>query len=146
MWLSTVIKENGTFQREVDLPLLLSVCVDELSVNPPEEAAVIDKKLSREQKAILETRLARFEATLSTSPKDETALEGAAVTLTELGDYARATSLLQELAKVKTSDPEVFRLLGEVKYELKDYDGSAAAYKLSAARNSARIVTLRELC
>ncbi|TYJ30394.1 hypothetical protein E1A91_A06G127400v1 [Gossypium mustelinum] len=103
------------------------------SVNPPEEAAVIDKKLSREQKAILETRLAQFEATLSTSPKDETALEGAAVTLTELGDYARATSLLQELAKVKTSDPEVFRLLGEVKYELKDYDGSAAAYKLSAA-------------
>ncbi|XP_017645368.1 uncharacterized protein LOC108486066 isoform X2 [Gossypium arboreum] len=103
------------------------------SVNPPEEAAVIDKKLSREQKAILETRLAQFEATLSTSPKDETALEGAAVTLTGLGDYARATSLLQELAKVKTSDPEVFRLLGEVKYELKDYDGSAAAYKLSAA-------------
>ncbi|KAB2077935.1 hypothetical protein ES319_A06G127400v1 [Gossypium barbadense] len=45
------------------------------SVNPPEEAAVIDKKLSREQKAILETRLAQFEATLSTSPKDETALE-----------------------------------------------------------------------
>ncbi|XP_016683763.1 uncharacterized protein [Gossypium hirsutum] len=103
------------------------------SVNPPEEAAVIDKKLSREQKAILETRLAQFEATLSTSPEDETALEGAAVTLTELGDYARATSLLQELVKVKTSDPEVFRLLGEVKYELKDYDGSAAAYKLSAA-------------
>lgn len=34
---------------------------------------------------------------------------------------------------MKTSDPEVFRLLGEVKYELKDYDGSAAAYKLSAA-------------
>ncbi|MFQ6666001.1 hypothetical protein Gotur_032527 [Gossypium turneri] len=60
-------------------------------------------------------------------------LQGAAVTLTELGDYARATSLLQELVKVKTSDPEVFRLLGEVKYELKDYDGSAAAYKLSAA-------------
>ncbi|KAH1056228.1 hypothetical protein J1N35_034293 [Gossypium stocksii] len=103
------------------------------SVNPPEEPAMIGKKLSREQKAILETRLAQFEATLSTSPKDETALEGAAVTLTELGDYVRATSLLQELAKVKTSDPEVFRLLGEVKYELKDYDGSAAAYKLSVA-------------
>ncbi|TYI77441.1 hypothetical protein E1A91_D06G142500v1 [Gossypium mustelinum] len=80
------------------------------SVNPPEEAAVIDKKLSREQKAILETRLAQFEATLSTSPEDETALEGAAVTLTELGDYARATSLLQELVKVsKDVDFEVLR-------------------------------------
>ncbi|XWS20596.1 hypothetical protein CRYUN_Cryun31cG0116100 [Craigia yunnanensis] len=102
------------------------------SVNPPEEAAVIDKKLSQEQKATLQARLKQFEATLSTSPKDPIALEGAAVTLTELGDYARAASLLQDLAKEKISDPDVFRLLGEVKYELKDYDGSAAAYKLSA--------------
>ncbi|OMO65544.1 Tetratricopeptide-like helical [Corchorus olitorius] len=102
------------------------------SVNTPEEAAVIDKKLSDEEKAILQTRLKQFEATLSTSPKDPTALEGAAVMLTELGDYARAASLLQDLAKVKTTDPDVFRLLGDVKYELKDYDGSAAAYKLSS--------------
>ncbi|OMO76077.1 Tetratricopeptide-like helical [Corchorus capsularis] len=102
------------------------------SVNTPEEAAVIDKKLSDEEKAVLQTRLKQFEATLSTSPKDPTALEGAAVTLTELGDYARAASLLQDLAKVKTTDPDVFRLLGDVKYELKDYDGSAAAYKLSS--------------
>ncbi|KAK6267836.1 hypothetical protein QUC31_011996 [Theobroma cacao] len=102
------------------------------STNPPEEAAVIDKKLSNEEKATLQTRLKQFEAMLSISPKDPTALEGAAVTLTELGDYARAASLLQDLAKEKTSDPDVFRLLGEVKYALKDYDGSAAAYKLSA--------------
>ncbi|XVE91129.1 hypothetical protein DITRI_Ditri20bG0130000 [Diplodiscus trichospermus] len=101
------------------------------SVNPPEDAAVIDKKLSEEQKATLQARLKQFEAILSTSPKDPTALEGAAVTLTEIGDYARAASLLQDLVKVKTSDPEVFRLLGEVKYELKAYDGSAAAYKLA---------------
>ncbi|XP_022721359.1 uncharacterized protein LOC111278887 isoform X6 [Durio zibethinus] len=103
------------------------------SVNPPEEAAVIDKKLSQEQEATLQARLKQFEATLSTSPKDPIALEGAAVTLTELGDYARAASLLQDLAKEKPGDPDVFRLLGEVKYELKDYDGSAAAYKLSTA-------------
>lgn len=32
----------------------------------------------------------------------------------------------------KPSDPDVFRLLGEIKYELKDYDGSIAAYKSSA--------------
>ncbi|XVF86241.1 hypothetical protein PTKIN_Ptkin18bG0024700 [Pterospermum kingtungense] len=103
------------------------------SVNPPEEAAVVDKKLSQEQKATLQARLKQFESTLKNSPKDPVALEGAAVTLTELGDHARAASLLQDLAKEKTNDPDVFRLLGEVKYELKDYDGSAAAYKLSAA-------------
>jgi cytochrome c-type biogenesis protein CcmH/NrfG len=33
----------------------------------------------------------------------------------------------------KPGDPDVFRLLGEIKYELKDYDGSAAAYRISAA-------------
>lgn len=32
---------------------------------------------------------------------------------------------------MKPTDPDVFRLLGEVKYELKDYEGSAAAYRLS---------------
>lgn len=35
------------------------------------------------------------------------------------------------MAKEKPSDPDVFRLLGEVKYELKDYEGSAAAYRVS---------------
>lgn len=33
-----------------------------------------------------------------------------------------------ELQK-KPNDPDAFRLLGEVKYELKDYDGSVLAYK-----------------
>ncbi|GLU21869.1 hypothetical protein SLE2022_379810 [Rubroshorea leprosula] len=101
------------------------------SINSTEEAAVVDKKLSQEEKSALQTRLRQFEETLSSSPKDPTALEGAAVSLVELGDYARANSLLQDLAKIKTSDPDVFRLLGEVKYELKDYDGSVAAYKIS---------------
>lgn len=38
-------------------------------------------------------------------------------------------SILQE----KPNDPDVYRLLGEVKFELKDYEGSAAAYKKSSA-------------
>ena len=29
----------------------------------------------------------------------------------------------------KTKDPDAFRLLGEVKYALRDYEGSAAAYR-----------------
>ena len=35
----------------------------------------------------------------------------------------------------KPNDPDVFRLLGEVRYKLKDYEGSANAYKSSAMVN-----------
>ncbi|CAK7323758.1 unnamed protein product [Dovyalis caffra] len=103
------------------------------SDGPTEEATVVNKKLSEEEQSTLRARLKQYESTLSTAPKDPIALEGAAVTLVELGEYNRAVSLLQDLAKEKTSDPDVFRLLGELKYELKDYDGSAAAYRISAA-------------
>ncbi|KAM5579813.1 hypothetical protein ABKV19_009535 [Rosa sericea] len=102
------------------------------SVSPTEDAALTSNKLSEEEKASLQTRLKEYEATLSNSPKDPTALEGAAVTLAELGEYTRASTLLEDLTKEKPSDPEVFRLLGEVKYELKDYEGSVAAYKVSS--------------
>ncbi|KAA8541521.1 hypothetical protein F0562_022673 [Nyssa sinensis] len=102
------------------------------SVSPTEEATVVNNKLSEDEKAKLQTRLQQYEATLTISPDDPAALEGAAVTLTELGDYTRAASLLEDLTKKKLSDPDAFRLLGEVKYQLKDYEGSAAAYKSSA--------------
>ncbi|KAL2321427.1 hypothetical protein Fmac_025806 [Flemingia macrophylla] len=101
------------------------------SVSPTEESAVVNKKLSEEGKATLQSRLKEFEAKLSNSPKDPTALEGVAVTLAELGEYARAASLLDDLTKEKPNDADVFRLLGEVNYELKDYEGSVAAYKSS---------------
>ncbi|KAK3180364.1 hypothetical protein Dsin_032868 [Dipteronia sinensis] len=101
-------------------------------VSPTEETEVVGNKLSEEEKSTLQSRLEQYETTLSTSPKDPTALEGAGVTLAELGQYTRASSLLQDLATEKPSDPDVLRLLGEVKYELKDYEGSAAAYRLSA--------------
>ncbi|WMV22604.1 hypothetical protein MTR67_015989 [Solanum verrucosum] len=76
--------------------------------------------------------LQQFEATLASSPEDPISLEGAAVTLAELGEYNRASSLLEELIKKKPSDPDVYRLLGEVKYGLMDYEGSAAAFRMSA--------------
>lgn len=101
------------------------------SVSPTEDSAVINNKLSEEDKATLQSRLKEFEATLSNSPRDPTALEGAAVTLAELGEYARAASLLDDLTKEKSNDADVFRLLGEVKYALKDYEGSVTAYKSS---------------
>lgn len=40
--------------------------------------------------------------------------------------------MLEDLTKTKPSDPEAFRLLGEVKFEMKDYEGSAAAFRSSA--------------
>ncbi|WCJ37164.1 Tetratricopeptide repeat (TPR)-like superfamily protein [Euphorbia peplus] len=103
-----------------------------VSDNPPEQVTAVDSQLSDEEKATLQTQLKQYEATLGVSPKDPVALEGAAVTLAELGDYTRAVSLLQDLVKENPTDPDVFRLLGEVKYELRDYEGSAAAYKLSS--------------
>ncbi|RDX93399.1 hypothetical protein CR513_24350, partial [Mucuna pruriens] len=102
------------------------------SVSPTDDSAVVSSKLSEEEKATLQSRLKEFEATLSNSPRDPTALEGAAVTLAELGEYTRAASLLGDLTKEKPNDADVFRLLGEVKYELKDYEGSVAAYRSSA--------------
>ncbi|KAL1319703.1 hypothetical protein AAHE18_14G005500 [Arachis hypogaea] len=102
------------------------------SGSPNEDSAVVSSKLSEKEKATLQSRLEEFEAILRNSPRDATALEGAAVTLAELGEYTRAASLLDVLTKEKPNDADVFRLLGEVKYELKDYEGSIAAYKSSA--------------
>ncbi|CAN1139499.1 hypothetical protein LINPERHAP2_LOCUS11313 [Linum perenne] len=109
-----------------------------------EEAMVVNKKLPEEEKAALENRLKQYESTLSISPKDPIALEGASVTLAELGEYTKAASLLQDLSKEKPDDPEVFRLIGEVKYELKDYEGSVVAYRTSAkVSKSANFEVLR---
>ncbi|KAL2321429.1 hypothetical protein Fmac_025808 [Flemingia macrophylla] len=68
------------------------------SISPTEESAVVNKKLSKEEKATLQSGLKEFEATLSNSPK------GAAVTLAELGEYARAASLLDDLTKCSNHD------------------------------------------
>ncbi|XP_071902901.1 uncharacterized protein [Coffea arabica] len=100
-------------------------------ITPTEEATTVVEKFSAKERESLK-RLQQFEQTLSISQDNPIALEGAAVTLAELGEYDRAASLLEDLTKKKPSDPDVFRLLGEVKYELKDYEGSARAYRNSA--------------
>ncbi|XP_047962968.1 uncharacterized protein LOC125207602 isoform X3 [Salvia hispanica] len=98
------------------------------SVSPTEEAATVNK-ISEEERSFLEKRLKEFEKTLATSPEDSTALEGAAVTLAEMREYKRSATLLEKLTEKKPKDPDAFRLLGEVKYELKDYEGSVLAYR-----------------
>ncbi|KAL1551882.1 hypothetical protein AAHA92_19670 [Salvia divinorum] len=97
------------------------------SVSPTEEAATVNK-ISEEERSFLEKRLKEFEKTLATSPEDSTALEGAAVTLAEMREYKRSATLLEKLTEKKPKEPDAFRLLGEVKYELKDYEGSVLAY------------------
>lgn len=101
------------------------------SVSPTEEAVTISNKISEEERENLQKRLRQFEETLTMSPEDPTALEGAAVTLAELGEYRRAATLLEKLTEKKPNDPDAFRLLGEVKYALKDYEGSVVAYRSS---------------
>nr|XP_010926616.1 uncharacterized protein LOC105048840 [Elaeis guineensis] len=116
------------------------------SVGPSEDATVVEKKLTEKQKATLEAKLQEYEAILSKSPEDPTALEGAAVTLVELGKYERASSLLDKLTKERPNNVDAYRLLGEVKYELKDYEGSASAYRSSlSASNSIDFEVLRGL-
>ncbi|KAJ8535752.1 hypothetical protein K7X08_034153 [Anisodus acutangulus] len=107
------------------------------SVSPTEEIARTDKRIAEDERANLLKTLQQFEATLASSPEDPTSLEGAAVTLAELGEYNRASSLLEDLIKKKPSDPDVYRLLGEVKYGLKDYEGSAAAFRMSVKMSGA---------
>ncbi|GMP35229.1 hypothetical protein CsSME_00007764 [Camellia sinensis var. sinensis] len=102
------------------------------SDSPIEEATIVNSKRSEEERTNLQTRLQQYESMLAASPEDPAALEATAVTLAELGEYTRAGSLLEDLTKKKPNDPDAFRLLGEVNYELRDYDGSAAAYRRSA--------------
>ncbi|VAH51671.1 unnamed protein product [Triticum turgidum subsp. durum] len=59
------------------------------------------------------------------------ASQGAAVSLVELGEYQKASDLLEKLVKVIPEKAEAYRLLGEVKFELKDYDGSSSSYRNS---------------
>ncbi|XP_073004364.1 uncharacterized protein [Typha latifolia] len=101
------------------------------SVGPTKDATVVERKLTDKEKESFQRALEDYEATLSKSPRDPTALEGAAVTLAELGEYEKASTFLEKLNKESPNNFEAYRLLGEVKYELKDYEGSASAYRNS---------------
>ncbi|PWZ14605.1 hypothetical protein Zm00014a_039435 [Zea mays] len=108
------------------------------SVSPSKESAVVKQKLSQEEEEKFKNALQGFQATLSKSPNDPTALEGAAVSLSELGEYEKASTFLEKLIKVIPDKAEAYRLLGEVKFELKDYEGSSSSYRsaLSVSKSS----------
>ncbi|KAI4326201.1 hypothetical protein MLD38_031539 [Melastoma candidum] len=154
---SPVVKEDKTIGLGTKIGVGLAVVVFGLvfafgdflpsgSVNPSEQTDAPSRKLSEEQRATLQRRLKQFEATLSSSPNDPEALEGAAVTLAELGESAKAASCLEVLLKIKPDDPEVYRLLAEVKFELRDFERSVTAYKNSmTASKSTKFEVLRGL-
>lgn len=54
--------------------------------------------------------------------------------------YSELTSLIVNSLQKEPSDADAFRLLGEVKYELQDYEGSAVAYKSSAMVRTVKFV------
>ncbi|XP_078169648.1 tetratricopeptide repeat (TPR)-like superfamily protein [Carex rostrata] len=101
------------------------------SVNSSKESTEVRKQLTEEEKTTFKRAFEEYETKLKTSPNDASALEGAAVTLVELGEYDKAVPLLEKLIKESPGYADAYRLLGEVKYELKDYDGSASAFKIS---------------
>jgi tetratricopeptide (TPR) repeat protein len=93
--------------------------------------------LSTERRAALENQLATFTTTLKDKEDDDAsdsvveALEGAAVTNAQLGNYKEAASQLQKLSKVKSKsqDLQVWRLLGDVETEMGDDAAAATAYE-----------------
>ncbi|XP_078432426.1 tetratricopeptide repeat (TPR)-like superfamily protein isoform X2 [Wolffia australiana] len=111
-----------------------------------EQSAVDESKLSEEERKIRQIKLEEYQEILSRSSDDLAALEGAAVTSAELGDYGLASSLLEKLTNQKKNDPDAFRLLGEVKYALQDFEGSVAAYrKASSVSETVNFEILRGL-
>ncbi|KAJ3683539.1 hypothetical protein LUZ60_013766 [Juncus effusus] len=95
------------------------------------EGTEIRRQLTEEEKTTFQRAFSEYEEKLKESPNDASALEGAAVTLVELGEYDKASSFLEKLIKESPNYADAYRLLGEVKYEMKDYDASISAFKKS---------------
>ncbi|KAK4839009.1 hypothetical protein QYF36_018286 [Acer negundo] len=97
-------------------------------VSPTEETEVVSNKLSEEEKSTLQSRLKQYETMLSTSPKDPTALEPFEINSNGLvGSWCDLGRIRRVYSGCLSPSG-----LGKVKYKLKDYEGNAAAYKLSA--------------
>lgn len=73
-------------------------------------------ELTQEQKAGLEGTLRELESKLKgAGAGDVESLEAAAVTAANLGQYAKSEDLLVKLSAIKKDDPDVWRLLAEVR-------------------------------
>ena len=97
-------------------------------------AWLVQSDLSKEQRGGLTKQLDDFEATLKADANNVEALEGAAVTAANLGEFKKAESLLAQLTTVKSDDVDVWRLLAETRAALKQTGPAVAAYREAFTR------------
>lgn len=102
-------------------------------------------QLAPEQRNDLKAELGRMEARMSESPGDLEALESAAVLNTQLGDYKKASELLDKLVMAKPTDQEALRLLGEVQFQQGDAKKASETFRLAfnaSGSKSLEVLTL----
>ena len=75
----------------------------------------VQPSVAEEASTTIREQLAGFEAKLAADASDAEALEGAAVSYVNLGDYAKAEGVLSKLVTLNSKDPQAWRLLGEVR-------------------------------
>lgn len=107
--------------------------------------AHVQAGLTEEQKVEMRSLRDGFEAKMKADPSDIDALEGAAVTYANLGDYQRAEELLVKLSASRTDDVDVWRLLGETRGKLKQTGKAVAAFgeALKLAGNDVQVLKVR---
>jgi tetratricopeptide (TPR) repeat protein len=102
-------------------------------------------ELSKGEREQLEAQQATFASRLETNPEDTEAMEGAAVTAVNLGDYAKGEKMLTQLTAIRSNDPEAWRLLAETRTALGQMGGAAEAYRSAFAASPDDIVLLKGL-
>lgn len=105
----------------------------------------VQAELTEPQKVELRSQRDKFEAQMKADSSDVEALEGAAVTYANLGDYVRAEQLLVKLSEKKSDDVDVWRLLGETRSKLKETGKAAAAFS-QAAQLAGNDVSVLKVC
>ncbi|KAI5063798.1 hypothetical protein GOP47_0020468 [Adiantum capillus-veneris] len=99
------------------------------------------KEKDLKDSAQLKEQLQQFLAVLKNDPEDLNALEGAAVSYAEAGEFSKSESMLLQLLKKKPMDVEALRLLGEVENALGKFAESASSYR-NALKISPNSITL----
>lgn len=99
------------------------------------------KEKDARDSAKMKEQLEGFLAILKFHPEDLNALEGAAVTYAELGDFSKSETALLQLLEKKPLDVDALRLLGEVQNALGKFGESTTSYR-KALKVSPRSITL----
>lgn len=94
--------------------------------------AAQEQALSATEREQLLGQVASFEGRLAADSGDAEAQEGLAVAFVELGKLDRAEAALDKLTALRPDDPEVLRLLGEVRLGLGKAAEAAQAYESAA--------------